>query len=783
MRHWLKRFFLLFTTACITLSGCSSGNNPSPQGNDPSNSNANAAMGRYIETELSLPENVGNIISLVEKKDAALEIIYNLDDTMIGPWYLATSSDQGKTWSEQTPAWLKEIEQSNIQNIGYSSDDSMLVQYSLYSDEMWEIIRNPEKRASLAGYHEDDEVTDMEFPSTVILRVDAQGNTTNIDKSLLVPESNLPINGKIVLLENGDIVAGSYFDIVQFDGTTLEAKNTFSLQGYPQNPDFICQGDTLFVAAGDKILLYSLTTGEQTGEIADTQPAPAQTEDSFTVTYNNSSPTKLLSTSADGNSIFYADTTGIYREVVGGNISEKIVDGTLSSFNMPSLTCKWFYALKGDSFLALFKEDDNYTLMSYAYSPDVPTIPNTELKVYSLQDNTTIRQAMTLFQRKNPDVYINYTVANSSAGAVSTSDLLRSLSTELLAGKGPDILVLDGMSIDSYIEKDVLLDLNSLLGESIAQGDYFGNIAKTYEKENKLYAIPARFSVPMLLATDSLSNIDDFSTFMDAAAKEKDANREQYEDISPIVLPARYISTFYPVCAPAWFQEDGSLKKEELSNFLSAIQKVATADADIPVTKALKGEEAAWGGLTWAYNHCGFVAGEILSTMNLSYWDAAIQEKKSGKITLLPGQVKNVYQPTSIVGINKNTTQTQLAQEFITLLLSNDVQKNNFEDGLPVNSTSLENAFNSPYKSFDDGMSIGTTNDDDVTEYLNITWFSDETISQLKQMIYSLDTPSLTDQLVLQSIIDESKDYFAGDRSLEDVVNSVAQKVDMYLSE
>lgn len=49
---------------------------------------------------------------------------------------------------------------------------------------------------------------------------------------------------------------------------------------------------------------------------------------------------------------------------------------------------------------------------------------------------------------------------------MTEADALRTLNTEILAGSGPDILRLDGMSTKSYLEKDVLLDLSDLLTET-----------------------------------------------------------------------------------------------------------------------------------------------------------------------------------------------------------------------------------------------------------------------------------------------------------------------------
>ena len=38
-------------------------------------------------------------------------------------------------------------------------------------------------------------------------------------------------------------------------------------------------------------------------------------------------------------------------------------------------------------------------LVSYKYSADTPTVPDTELTIYSLEENSGIRQAVVMFQK------------------------------------------------------------------------------------------------------------------------------------------------------------------------------------------------------------------------------------------------------------------------------------------------------------------------------------------------------------------------------------------------
>lgn len=43
-----------------------------------------------------------------------------------------------------------------------------------------------------------------------------------------------------------------------------------------------------------------------------------------------------------------------------------------------------------------------------------------------------------------------------------TEDVIRALNTELLNGKGADVLILDGLPMETYKNKGILADLSSL---------------------------------------------------------------------------------------------------------------------------------------------------------------------------------------------------------------------------------------------------------------------------------------------------------------------------------
>ncbi len=66
-----------------------------------------------------------------------------------------------------------------------------------------------------------------------------------------------------------------------------------------------------------------------------------------------------------------------------------------------------------------------------------------------------------------PDTEIVYETGEGAEGSITTADRIRALNARLLSGDGPDILLMDGLSSDSYISKGILADLSPMLGEAM----------------------------------------------------------------------------------------------------------------------------------------------------------------------------------------------------------------------------------------------------------------------------------------------------------------------------
>lgn len=137
---------------------------------------------------------------------------------------------------------------------------------------------------------------------------------------------------------------------------------------------------------------------------------------------------------------------------------EQVIDGNLNRISSPDISLVSMVRDKDGNFYLAVQDSSadmgrTGKILKYAYSPDTPATPDTELTVYSLTDNTYIRQVAALFQKKYPDIYLNLEIGITDEEAVTSTDALKNLNTEIMAGNGPDVLVMDGIPSDTYVEK------------------------------------------------------------------------------------------------------------------------------------------------------------------------------------------------------------------------------------------------------------------------------------------------------------------------------------------
>ena len=63
---------------------------------------------------------------------------------------------------------------------------------------------------------------------------------------------------------------------------------------------------------------------------------------------------------------------------------------------------------------------------------------------------------------------------------------------------------MDGLPVNSYVEKGLLADVSDTVNPLISDGKLFDKIAQTYKGDDgKIYAVPMTFKVPIVIGRKS----------------------------------------------------------------------------------------------------------------------------------------------------------------------------------------------------------------------------------------------------------------------------------------
>lgn len=409
-----------------------------------------------------------------------------------------------------------------------------------------------------------------------------------------------------------------------------------------------------------------------------------------------------------------------------------------------------------------------------------------ELNIYSMKDNMELRQAVELYQEKNPKIIVNYQIGYSGEDGIQISDAIRSLNTEMLAGKGPDILLLDELPYNKYIEMGAMEDITKLVEEIGKKEKLFMNIINSSNKGGNIYNIPTKFVVPAIIGdseTTKAGNTKELVKIIEQKSSGK----------VPVMGPYDFASAaieLFVTSAQDIFEEDGLVNKEGLKSYYEYLKKIA----DISISEISQEEkkknyslidmlqvypEITSGGGTQIYfeeaqmEFGSFNSREALEVVN------TLGKLKGMEYNYLNNDNGNSFIPIAVMGINKMAENKENAKAFLEFYLSDELQKL-FWHGFSVNKGSFINYVKGLEN---EETSVNYYKDHESDEALEVTKLTPEEVETFAVFMEKLDTPVNPDRIVLQSVMEQADKYLFDGADLDAVVNEVVKKVDIYMSE
>lgn len=816
---------LLTLTLALGIVGCSKDGGKS-------------SMGRYVEERYEVPEGVEvQTLSLLENDKIGM-IGYSKED-----WKPVAfiSEDGGKTWTQGSIELPKEEgKETYTNNIVYLSNGTILLSY--YFEEPFTEMEEGTVDNSMSV---EGEIA-YQQPEYKYATVDADGNLTDIDLDLSIYNDDDSMemgmgysNFKANL--NGDVffTAGSNNEkIVQVDGETFEEKNVYEAEEWIN--DFFLVGDSLVIYEFDSIVEYDTTNGKEKGNLEALEKATISENSNYYPTFINS---------GSKDKIYYYSTLGLYEYDMKSEKVNQLVDSAISSFGDSEMNITSFVEKSNGEFLTTFTDFSNAeygsAIINFAYDENIPSVPENQLVVYSLLENYSIRQAISSYAKEHPDTYVKYEIGLNYGDGKTQSDALKTLNTEIMAGNGPDVIILDGLSAESYIEKGLLEDISDIINPLVEDGTIFKNIAEAYTNDGKIYQIPTSFKYPILLGNkEDIASVSDLDSLVELTKKLSTQSEKRI--FNNYFTPNSLVYSLYYLYGSDWLNQDDTINEDALISFFekanemySAIQTNEEAYMKVMEDKysQLEGynegssividtEENVDEELDEEYSEEDYE--DLYSVYDLKYYlnpsiyaDSFLLESNSllglgglagtydygSMVTLLNASPEigykvltrgeeNIFIPSNLVGINAKGKNKEQAKEILTTLIKNNSSEMYSDGGFSINKNSFENAF-SIEKMKEEGYELefdeatnhyiqGTSGWSDEfgnSKEINILYPNDEDVNKLKGEIESLNTATTVNTILLTEVAKQFASYVQGEISLEEAINTVVDNLDLYLSE
>lgn len=729
------------TNAAESSIGSGTGSKENSTGS-PASDDSITAKGRYVETALPMPKDIAKEwVNDVTRNPAGEFEMYTQtqDEIPVSKAYRFANGE----WKTVQDSWVSQLPQgSEVHNVRYAEDGSTYITYY-----------DADYKTHLARILEDGTAADIPVK-------ELEGERAN--------RLSITGDGQVFIPLVGDktLVAGQ-------DGSLLaEIPQRFSWSDF-------CDSQTLtkdsYVTTGDRgFVRFDLDGREQE-----------------TIPYQTGEQDISGSLAAgEGNDFYLCNPQGIHHMAENGTIWETIVDGTLNSLGMPSISVKRLFVGNDGGFYVWYVSDAENGILHYTFDPDMPSAPSENLTVYGLDlsENQTIRQAASLFQMEHPNVRVEVIDGNSGAGGTTASDTIRALNTELLNGSGADVLVLDGLPVDSYIEKGILADLKDVVGPMAQDGTLYQNMATSFVKEDgSVYQFPSRVAVPVVYGqkemADSLENLDSLKGYLTGHPDQRLIGQgATYEGIL-----WQMIHIYYPELMD---EATGYLSAGQVQKLLETVKLAG----DISGSKVKYSAEDMNGygeeynridtGRFYTSSYYSLATGDtgIAIERNESVFDFAMafsvlrQRKQAGNAADLT-TIHGVYYPKGLLGVTSQSKAKETALEFVRFVLSETVQDNDLSDGFPVNQKSIQ-----AWQERELPYSVSSSNPETGFS-ISAKYPEAEDRKTILGMLGQLTVPIIEDRVLTEMIVNETRGYFDGSQTAAEAAEAAVRKAKIYEAE
>lgn len=800
---------LLLVCITILLSGCNA--TPSPDNDGAAAGDVAAGQkGRYIETPVDLADNFYSLYITQLQDSSFVAYSYDLQKKY-------TSAD-GLEWQESAGVENLELGSASISSFSMGEDGTIYIVIM-----NWETYESTVKRIA-----PDNSITDLVFKD-----LDAQtanGKAVMINSLSALPDGRLFLQWYATSMSNmmGTSTAEGEEPIEENAADTGEdaappadehasseeasaSSEGESIEQEAFNDDYVSGAGVYDTATGDIVYEMTDSDGLMSSAIREDQlyqynydgtlvvksladgseqrrvslvSAEESAEDSMAMSF---SP-PILSVSLDG-ALYLVDQKAIWKLDDNDN-KESIMPAESFSFSKTDYSPDKLFILKDGSFLLSLYTYTGTKLFHYHYDENATYDPNKSLTIWTLKDSGSLRNLVVNYTNKHPDSKVTIEIGQGADGAQETDDIIRTLNTKILAGDGPDLIMLDGLPLESYATRGLLADLT----DAVDTNAIYPQLLNTLQQENGLFYIPSRYRLLMMLGNESnLSKVSDLQSLVSeitngpAPAVQTDSE-DPFQALPEEKQPFISFDSFEELFDVLWkatsasILKDSQLNSEELRIMLEALKAISDKYSLIQP----EGDYAMGSTVVGTGDMDELLTGSIIS-----YWDNRAKtgtiftgslmnlrslEKEDTVYTSFPGTAQGTYQPLCMLGVNAASEQKETAYTFLQEMLADEAQ-GDLTSGFPVTSS----GYNKQNEKMEALLQKVIDENPDLTqEELGISEVFKFDISKFTDSFTQL---TITDAFITGVIGDAATEYASGSKSLDETISTIETSVKNYLAE
>lgn len=417
------------------------------------------------------------------------------------------------------------------------------------------------------------------------------------------------------------------------------------------------------------------------------------------------------------------------------------------------------------------------------------TKPESKKKVLTIGVNTEmeameLRGKISSYMKEHPDTIIKINQYDYKEEYLS--DYLKKMNTDIISGKGDDLIPTAYLPIEKYVNSGVLENLSSYLEKDTAfnMKNYHKNVFENIKINGSYYLFPISFKLGSLMANQDLLDQKNIKIDQDHWNRESFINilRELSKEKGVYGLPnmeKEEIFEMFFVGEQDQFIDDENKK----TNFNSESFKVLLKDVQTICDEKLIDENVTGmdiEGMNMYQGTNGKIA--FMNQSEISFMFIPLLKNMIGNFKLYPyprSSGKGGYTfMANAYGMNANSKNKELAWEVLKYLNEEKKDNNGFYTGIEMNKKSSEKQLEE-LKNMGDNVMVIATEDGE----LNPAALTDENIENIKDATENVTINTSVDPQINKILKEAIRKYFAKEMTQEELIKTLDNKISTYMNE